>query len=109
MMIIKIYKIILDEIKLLFNNNKLNEENTNLWIEFMEEYKIYFRSAQDIWTENLNNLKNFIKENNKTQTKTTNEKLCTWFEHQKKNFKKNSVNNEFYKNEWNNFIKEFNI
>jgi superfamily II DNA or RNA helicase len=92
-----------------FNKDKLSDENKNLWIEFIEEYKIYFMSAQDIWTENLNNLKNFIKENNKTPTKTTNEKLCTWFEHQKKNFKKNGVNNEFYKNEWNNFIKEFNI
>jgi superfamily II DNA or RNA helicase len=65
------------------------------WIEFIndEKYSKYFLSNQELWTNNLNEVKMFIDKNNKLPTKESKNKeektLGKWVSHQKHNHKKN--------------------
>ena len=51
-----------------------NEIKYNLWTLFLEEYKDYFKSDDELWYENFHNLKTFIDINKKRPvTKSKNE------------------------------------
>jgi superfamily II DNA or RNA helicase len=84
------------------------------WEKFMEEYRDYFKlNNYDLWFQNFNKLKNYIKENNKLpQSRDKNKDIkhigC-WLYNQKENFQKNkkSMKNEEIKKEWEKFIEEY--
>ena len=58
-----------------------NDVVYNLWTNFInnEKYSKYFRDDNEIWIDNLSEVKKFIKENNKKPTGT---KLSLWITRQ---------------------------
>jgi superfamily II DNA or RNA helicase len=75
------------KIKSMKNNIKYD-----LWKDFIEKYKDYFKSIDDIWYENFEEVKTFI-DNNKNKpsdsSKDNTEKILgTWISHQQQNYKK---------------------
>jgi hypothetical protein len=57
-----------------------------LWTEFLEEYKEYFKSVDDIWYETLENVKIFMSENKKKPSlyskNKMEKKIGIWVSHQ---------------------------
>jgi ribosomal RNA-processing protein 8 len=105
------------------NNQKNNYKNKtdgmkddtryNLWTVFLEEYKEYFKSHDEVWYENLEELKTFINKNKKTPShgsKEPNEKILgNWISSQTKNYKKKTggmKDNTRY-NLWTAFLEEY--
>ena len=89
-----------------------NKKIYNKWTEFLEKYKIYFQSNEDIWLNNLKELKNYIVINNKRPSTTDKNKdmksLGYWLSDQQKNYKnkiKIMSNEEIY-NKWTEFIND---
>jgi len=89
-----------------------NSEIYNKWTEFItsEKYKKYFLSNEEEWLINLNNLKKYIDENNKTPSQIAKNKvyanLGIWLSTQKINYKskeKIMKNPEIY-NKWTEII-----
>ena len=90
-----------------------NEVKYNLWTHFLEEYKEYFKSDNEIWYENFHNLKTFISTNKKRPvTKSKNEiekKNGCWLTNQNKNYKdkKQSMKDIKKYNLWTEFLEEY--
>ena len=84
-----------------------NEEIYNKWIEFIndEKYKEYFMSNEDEWIYNLNNVKNYIDENNKRPNKD-NKTIDSWVRVQMRNYKKKEqiMKNDNIYVKWKEFI-----
>jgi len=93
--------------------NMKNEEIRNEWIQFINEYEEYFKSNDEIWNETLDEVKKYIKENNKLPSSTDKnkeiKKMGNWIGHQKTNYGKRQYNmkNEEIRNEWIQFINEY--
>jgi superfamily II DNA or RNA helicase len=90
-----------------------NQEIYDLWTIFTKEYEKYFLSNEDNWKNMLNNVKNYVDENNKlpsSEHKNDNIKVIgRWILHQKNNYKKRTQimkNQEIY-NLWTTFMKEY--
>ena len=96
------------------NKIKIMKDETiyNTWSEFIEIYKIYFLSNEEIWKDNLDNVKIFINEYKKLPSeasKNSNEKILrTWLSNQKKNYKNKTqiMKDETIYNTWTHFIEE---
>jgi superfamily II DNA or RNA helicase len=86
-----------------------NEEIYNKWSEFVEEYKEYFISNEEIWYSNLQQVKDFMNENNKRPSKNDDKILSKWLSHQITNYKNKSqiMSNEEIYNKWSEFVEEY--
>jgi len=89
-----------------------NSEIYNKWTEFItsEKYKKYFFSNEDEWLNNLDNLKKYIDNNNKTPSQIAKNKdhsnIGQWLSRQKINYKSKEQimkDSEIY-NKWSDFI-----
>ena len=70
----------------------MKDENIRkLWEKFIEEYQEYLVSNNDIWIQNLNNLKNYIDKYNKLPSRNNKNKdikhLGKWISYQNTNYK----------------------
>ena len=90
-----------------------NENKYNLWTEFLEEYKDYFKNVDEVWNEQFGQLKQFIEDNNKRPSptsKNSKEKtLGIWLTRQVRNYKnkaKGMKDEERYKL-WTEFLEEY--
>jgi superfamily II DNA or RNA helicase len=45
-----------------YKNNKMDANRSSLWVEFLEEYKEYFLTDDEIWLQKLEALKEFIND-----------------------------------------------
>ena len=89
------------------------EERKNIWCEFMETYKTYMMTFDEIWIDTFNELKKFIDNNKKRPSKesTNNDekRLGAWIQAQQNNYKKNkeSMKTKERKNIWSEFIETY--
>jgi len=92
------------------NNQAMNDETKyNLWTEFLEEYKEYFKSNNEVWYETLEQVKQFICENKRLPTNKDNKILNKWVSHQQDNYKKkeHSMKDTIKYNLWTAFLEEY--
>jgi ribosomal RNA-processing protein 8 len=94
------------------NNCMKDETKYDLWSEFLEEYKEYLKSDDDIWYEKFEELKKFIDEHNrKPNIKNENEKSLSYFMSDKisdYNTKTISMKDETKYDLWTTFLEEYN-
>ena len=92
--------------------NMLNGDIRNTWDNFIKDYEQYFLSNEELWINNLTELKAFIDLNKRRPIKErdTETVLCVWLYAQLKNRKTEKYNmiNEDIRNSWDNFIKDYN-
>lgn len=86
----------------------------NLWENFINEFSYYFKSEQDIWNENLNNVILYIERYQKRPSSKDKDniirKLAIWLDHQKRNYDTNQglINtNEQIRASWECFIEQY--
>ena len=99
------------------NNNQIMKDNNinQLWKDFIEKYKIYFQSKEELWIYNLKQVEKYIIENNKKPSKSDkNEninKIGKWINHQQNNYKNKTdiMKNEEIYNTYKNFIEKYKI
>jgi hypothetical protein len=90
------------------------DERYNAWSRFLEQYKEYFVSNDDVWNTNFNKLKEFIDTNKKTPSGKSKNKdetvLVQWLRTQNRNYKNiiHSMKNDERYNAWSNFIEQYN-
>jgi superfamily II DNA or RNA helicase len=88
-----------------------DENRYNIWTEFLEEYKEYFVSSDELWGKNFVELTQFINENKKTPTRTkeNEKKIGTWLYTQQKNYKNKTqgMKDETRYNIWTEFLEEY--
>jgi superfamily II DNA or RNA helicase len=97
------------------NNNKImkNCEIKNKWKEFIEKYLDYFFDYQEIWYNNLEEVKKYINYNKKRPLNNDKNKeiklLGTWISTNITNYNKNKyiMKNSEIKNKWEEFIEEY--
>ena len=87
-----------------------NKKIKKSWEQFIEKYKKYFLSNEEIWKDNLEQVKKYIDDNNKkpsTHDKNNIVKqLGTWLSTQQKNYtkKENIMKESDIQNKWIKFI-----
>ena len=90
--------------------NMLNEDIRNVWDNFIKDYNQYFLSNEELWTNNLTELKTFIDLNKRrpTKGKDTEKIMGAWMDAQLGNRKKRKYNmiNENIRGLWDSFIKD---
>ena len=90
----------------------LNENTRDVWDSFIKDYNQYFLSNEELWTNNLTELKTFIDLNKRKPYKkiNTEKMLNIWLTTQLKQRKieKYIMLNENIKNTWDDFIKDYN-
>ena len=85
----------------------------DVWTTFMNEFKEYIQTVDEIWNSTLDKLKQFMKENNKRPndcSKNKDEKqLASWINMQLQNYKnkKDGMKDVARYNMWTNFMNEF--
>jgi superfamily II DNA or RNA helicase len=88
-----------------------DEERYNIWTQFLEEYKEYFISNDEIWLQKFDELKIFMNENKRKPFKINIEEkqLTKWLEHQKTNYKNKTdgMKDEERYNLWTQFLEEY--
>ena len=90
-----------------------DEKRYNLWTEFLEKYKEYFKSDDEHWYENIDELKKFININkimpNKRSKNEIEKKIGYWLSQQKQNYKKKqkSMKDETRYNLWTEFTEKY--
>jgi superfamily II DNA or RNA helicase len=93
-----------------YKNKQLTEDRYNQWTEFLEEYKEYLLSFEEIWQITFEQLKLFIDKNKKTPSSTSknNEEnsLGRWFLCQQTTYKKKQLTEDRY-NQWTEFLEEY--
>jgi superfamily II DNA or RNA helicase len=85
------------------------------WTQFLEEHQQYFTSKTEKWVEQLEELKMFMNNNNKTprqsgNNRNENEKIIgNWLSHQIKNYKKklDSMKDPEIYSQWTQFLEEY--
>ena len=92
-------------------NIMFNEDIRGLWDSFIKDYQQYFISNEELWTNNLTELKKFIDLNKRrpAYNKDTEKILSVWLCNQLRNRKTEKYNmfNEDIKNTWDIFIKDY--
>ena len=90
-----------------------NDKIYNEWTQFMNQYKKYFLSNEEIWYDTFNNLKVYIDNNKKRPSKIDKNKeiksLAHWISTQQRNLKKKEYimkDNDIYNN-WSQFMNEY--
>ena len=90
----------------------LNQDIRGSWDSFIKDYDQYFISNEELWTNNLTELKAFIDLNKRrpTHKKETEKVLCSWLYTQQSNIKKKKqiMLNEDIRGLWDSFIKDYN-
>lgn len=96
-----------------YKNNCMKDDKVyHIWEEFInqEEIKPYFYNDEENWKQNLNNLKQYIINNEKMPIGNSEDKyvrkLFTWMHYNKKNYKNNSMINNEVKHMWEEFIND---
>jgi hypothetical protein len=90
-----------------------DEIRYNQWTEFIEEYKEYIKTDDEIWNDNFKKLKSFINITHKQPSQIAKDKevcyLGQWLSTQKQNYRKRikSMNNESNYNQWTEFLEEY--
>ena len=92
-----------------------DEKIKKIWEEFIDKYKIYFQSNEELWLYNINQVQIYIDDNNKRPSHSDKnisiKKLAIWLTHSLKNYDKNEQimkNNEIRKI-WEEFIDKYKI
>ena len=91
-----------------------SQDRYDTWTQFLEEYKEYLLSNDEIWNINFQKLKDYIDENKKRPLQQSNDKcekiLGKWLSSQNTNYKnkKNSMNTEERYEKWTKFLEEYN-
>jgi len=89
------------------------QERYNIWAQFLEEYKEYFISDEELWKINFNKLKEYINENNKTPPTRSNDNyerfLGNWLSTQNTHYKskKNRMKSHEIYDLWTQFLEEY--
>ena len=104
---IKLYNWIRTQLKTYKKNSMKEEKIRKIWEEFIDAYKIYFMSNEEIWIDNLEKSKKYIDENKKRPI----EKLGWWIGTQLKTYKKKSeiMKEEKIRKIWEEFIDAYKI
>ena len=88
-----------------------SEDIRGSWDSFIKDYEQYFISNEELWTNNLDNLKIFIDLNKRrpNRSKETEKVLGKWLSHQldTRKAEKNIMLNEDIRDLWDNFIKDY--
>jgi len=90
-----------------------NSEIKKAFEDFMNEYGDYFKSNEEIWYCNLNNVKQYIQINNKRPSEEDKnpdiKRIGKWLSNQKKNYKKEKdiMKNPEIRKEFEDFMNEF--
>ncbi|MBA43224.1 MAG: hypothetical protein CMF62_04335 [Magnetococcales bacterium] len=99
-----------------FNNKKFlmkNEKIYDVFEKFLEDYSDYFKSNEELWYQNFNNLKNFIDINKRrpnSNSKNKDEKnVGNWKSKQISNFRKKqrTMKNQKIYNEFKKFLEDY--
>ena len=108
------YFITLQKINYTSHDDIMKNENIRIiWEQFIEKYEELFLSRINIWTNNFNNLEQYIITNGKLPSEKNEDKyirkLGQFLGNQKKNFKDKIqiMKNEDIYNKWNNFIDKY--
>ena len=92
-----------------------NEDIRKEWENFIEQNYILFKSNDEIWYDKFQELKNYIKDNNKLPSQYDKDKniksLGSWVSDQKTNYDKKEkiMKNEDIRKEWEDFIIQYNL
>jgi superfamily II DNA or RNA helicase/ubiquinone/menaquinone biosynthesis C-methylase UbiE len=90
-----------------------NDTRYNLWVQFLEEYKEYFATVEEIWYNQFEKLKTFIDINKKCPSnsakKIEEKRIAQWLSDQKKYYKcvKRCYKNESIRITWSQFLEEY--
>ena len=90
-----------------------DEDVYNVWTEFMDEYNHIFKSEDDIWYDNLNELETYIilykRRPKKISLDVSEKKLGNWIGHQIQNFTKykNNMKKENIRNDFQTFLTKY--
>ena len=90
-----------------------DEKIYNEWTQFLEKYKEYFISREEIWFKRLEDLKNYIDLNKKKPSESNKNKeikqLGRWISKQQNNYKtkKEIMSDEKIYNEWTQFLEKY--
>ena len=88
-------------------------EKYNLWTAFLEEYKEYFKSDDDIWYEHFDKVKTFITIHKKRPSHGSSNKITqqlgSWISNQLKNYstRQNSMSDPKKYKLWTAFLEEY--
>ena len=89
----------------------INEDIRGMWGSFIKDYSQFFLSNEELWTNNLTELKAFIDLNKRQpiEEKETEKMLCLWLSNQLKNRKpkKYIMLNKDIRGLWDSFIKDY--
>jgi glutaminase len=89
-----------------------NDEIRKLWEEIVNKYQEVFKTTEELWKDNLNNLKEYINIHNKLPTSCNQDEtiksLGLWTRNQAKNYdnKQYIMKNEVIQTLWEEFMKE---
>lgn len=90
-----------------------DETKRTLWIDFMNKYKKYMKSKDEIWYDTFDDLKKYIDEHKKRPSSSSRKHeekiLGTWFNGQQWKHKNNAdcMKDIDRKNTWSSFIKDY--
>jgi len=91
----------------------MKEKNIRIiWDKFIEKYKIYFESNEEVWNDTLQKVINYINENNKRPSMVNKnidiKNLGKWIGTQQTNYKNkiNIMSNQEIYNKWTEFIND---
>ena len=96
-----------------YKNKKMLETKYNLWTGFLQEYKEYLKSLDEVWNKKFDNLKQFMDKNEKRpsdNSKNREEKLLgLWTSTQNGNYKikKNSMKDKIKYKLWTEFLEKY--
>ena len=84
----------------------------NLWSHFLEKYKEYILTEDEIWLKTFEELKTFININKRTPSSKSSiqeKQLGKWLSHQQQNYKKKTqgLKNETRYNLWTQFLENY--
>ena len=91
-----------------------NHDIKKIWEEFIEKYKEYFKTNEEIWFKNLKEVEEYILKNNKLPSRSSKDinisKIANWIHIQEQNYKNNrnimKINEEIRK-KWEDFIEKY--
>ena len=96
-----------------YNRKLMKNNNIRIkWEQFIEKYKKYFLSYEEIWNNNLEEVKLYIKKNkckpSRYDKDDNSKKLFQWIVIQQHNYKNNikTLKNNNLRIKWENFIKK---
>lgn len=98
-----------------FKNNDRCMKNTYIrdtWIKFVDEYKQYFMSEEEIWTQKFEHIMNFVHANHKLPSRSSTDKnlskLNQWLSKQQHVCKRGNIilNNQLIHKKWTTFVND---